>query len=264
MRTYLIVAAFALPILWLPACSEQGGASPPAPPPVSPPPPAPPPPPPPPPVTGEPVEVNIDFRQGRQGWAADYADYLVGQEETIGFLATHAALPPPLAHEQGYRLASNNRSDDVFMYVYGPVAGLEPYRNYWVSGYSLTIATNAPPGCAGVGGPPGEGVVVKGGVTREEPGNVIDGGYVRTAFDKGDQESAGSQSVILGDIARSPGSCVEVLDYELKHLSSRHEDFLRIQADAEGQTWLFFGTDSGFEGRTDIYFLSAGAVFEPH
>jgi hypothetical protein len=229
--------AQALALLLVQACGGGGGGSP------SPPPPR-----------------DISFADGRNSWEAKYADYTPGQETGIAFASSHGALPPPLAHLNGYRLLSNNESDDVFMYIYGRIDGLSPNQVYRLS-FTVRFATNAPPGCSGIGGAPGESVYVKAGATIREPGNVVENGKVTTDFDKGDQSGAGAQSLVLGNIARSSGACDVTLPFELKTLSSNTT--LRAQADDGGRLWVFLGTDSGFEGPTEIFYLGGSIVLAP-
>jgi hypothetical protein len=229
-----------LALLLVQACGGGGGGSP-----------SPPPPPP----------RDFSFAEGRDSWEAQYADYAPGQETGIAFASSHGPLPQPLAHLNGYRLFSNNQSDDVFMYVYGRIEGLSPNQAYRLS-FTVRFATNAPPGCPGIGGAPGESVYVKAGATTREPGNVVENGKVITNFDKGDQSGAGARSLVLGNIARSSGACDTTLPFELKTLSSDSAT-LRAQADEGGRLWIFLGTDSGFEGPTEIFYLGGSVVLAP-
>ena len=52
-----------------------------------------------------------------------------------------------------------------------------------------------------------------------------------------------------------------ITSYAFSH--SPPPDALLINADAQGRLWIVIGTDSGFEGRTEIYYLDGVATFTP-
>ena len=206
--------------------------------------------------------IVSSFAGGFDGWQASYADYLPGMEQTIGFASGHEQLPPPFAAHSGVFLTSENRSDDVFMYLWRPVTGLQPGRRYRVE-VAISFATNAPAGCNGVGGAPGESVYLKVGASPRAPENLLTGGAIRVNVDIGQQSQSGSEAVAIGDFSQpAPGNCLAP-QYQSKSLATTPPAAPLVTADAAGRLWLVVGTDSGYEGRTRIYFLEVAATLTP-
>lgn len=249
-----------LAALVLAACDGGGSALvPPAPTPTPTPSPSPAPSPSP---TPAPTTIAFSFDANLGGWLADYADYPQGDEADIGFIAEHAPLPSPFAPRRGYRLRSRNESDDVFMFAFRPVTGLVPGRRYRVD-IALQIATNAPPGCPGAGGSPGESVYVKAGATPQLPARTLENGWVRVNFDKGNQAMEGAHAINLGNVATlEAGSCSGANPWRLKTLA-RPGAGPRVTADAQGRLWPVIGTDSGFESVTEVYLLDGTLTLTP-
>lgn len=211
--------------------------------------------------SADPRTIRVDFRQTQQGWVGDFADYPVGEDDFYELVADHRALEAPLdTSELGHFLSGNNHSDDLWMYVRGRVSGLDDHQSYHVR-FEVEIATNAPMGCIGVGGSPGEGVTVKAGVSDIEPIPVMEGTDWRMNIDKGNQTSSGDNALAIGDMANSV-PCGEPERWELTQLTSG-TDSVSVTTDGSGSVWLFAGTDSGFEATTDVYFTWVVATFEP-
>jgi hypothetical protein len=61
---------------------------------------------------------------------------------------------------------------------------------------------------------------------------------------------------------RGGGTCESGI-YALKTLRSPQDRIPTLTADASGRLWLVIGTDSGFEDRTEIYYLEGAATFTP-
>jgi len=212
--------------------------------------------------TPAPVTVQSSFAAGFDGWQPGYADYSPGQEAIIGFDFGHELLPPPLDASAGVFLASDNRSDDVFMYLWRPVTGLAPNTRYRVEA-TVAFATNAPPGCVGIGGAPGESVFVKAGAAPREPATGLSGGRIVANFDYGNQAQGGADAVAIGDFAQPvPGDDCGAPSYQHKQLTTGGNGPL-VTSDAAGRLWLVVGTDSGYEGHTRIYWLEVAATLTP-
>ncbi|HEX8577861.1 MAG TPA: hypothetical protein VF677_16370 [Flavobacterium sp.] len=203
-------------------------------------------------------EFNFGFQSDSEGWVGDFADYpsAPDQESMYELQFSHAMLPNPLNTSDGaLRQSGTNHSDDLFMFVKKKITGLEPNRNYTVS-IEIEIATNAPSGRMGVGGPPGEGVAIKAGASTIEPlkvSNNTDNHY-RMNVDKGNQSTDGPTIKFIGDFANGTNS----EDYRLKRLSTSSP--VNVQSNANGELWLIVGTDSGFEATTTIYYNYIKAV----
>lgn len=202
------------------------------------------------------VTLVYDFENGSDGWAGDMSDFSDATRPD-DFLAETGSAPPGFDADNGFfHLAATNTSDDVFMYLrrqVGPDDGLVPSTGYQID-YTVEFASAAPTGCAGIGGPPGEAVWLKVGATSEEPVPVSRDGDVRLSVDKGGQSQGGPAAVIAGDIANGI-PCEEALDSDRPpYAMVERTATIEGTTDDQGSIWLFVGTDSGFEGRTSIYY----------
>jgi hypothetical protein len=208
-----------------------------------------------------PKVVDDDLGSYAEAWSAAYSDYSRGMEAALNWTSVPATqLPAPLSG-QGWRLGSDNRSDDLFMFLKRRVTGLQPGQAYLAT-FQVVFATNAGTGCSGIGGSPGEGVIVKAGASALEPQTQISGNWVVMNIDKGNQSQGGAQAVVMGNLANGRTQC-DGLVYVLKTLTSLAGTGVPVSADAQGSAWLFVGTDSGFEGRTDVYLTRVTATFTP-
>ena len=194
----------------------------------------------------------FDFNPLEQGWEAGFADYPADDDpDRFDFVSRRDALPPHLGGEPGFRLEAENASDDVFMYLKRRIEGLEPNRRYRAE-FRVEFATQANRDVPGVGGAPGESVVLKAGVASIEPQRVLDDqNWYRLNVDKGQQFSPGRNALVLGNIAKT--SSVFSDRFALKTLSS-DDSSLEVESDGSGAVWLLVGTDSGFEGRTRVLY----------
>ncbi len=204
-----------------------------------------------------PQAVSVDFASDASRWTVGASDY---QAETApsDVSAVVADQGAPL-RGQGLRIAGTNHSDDLFVYVWRPVDGLEPgqrYRAHW----TLQVVAEVPAGCMGVGGAPGEGVTIKAGAASRQPATVVVDGEYLFNQDKGAQTQGGAEAVVLGDLTSTGTDCVAVPP-ELKTLSGAQPGAVR--ADAQGRAWLWVGTDSGHEAGSHLNLVSATVVLTP-
>jgi hypothetical protein len=208
-----------------------------------------------------PLDLEYDLQADPQGWEGGFADYGAGREDFLELVTDHRPLPPPLdTSRKGMFISGNNHDDDLFMFLKRPVTGLQPNQTYRLRFY-IELATNAPSGCAGVGGAPGEGVSFKAGASLVEPTPVLRGGDYRMNIDKGNQANGGSDMFVLGHIGNSNRDCLDPV-YEIKAFNSETQDF-EITTDEDGSIWLIVGTDSGFEATTSLYYTFIGVGLEP-
>ncbi|MBO9621586.1 MAG: hypothetical protein J7500_02630 [Sphingomonas sp.] len=211
------------------------------------------------PSTPAPRPYVFSFQVIRE-WSWGYGEYSIGQEEAIGFAGSHERLPAPLEYLKGVRLRSDNRSGEVFMYIFRRLDGFK--RSTWYRAYfTIRVATNAPIGCGSLEGAPGESVTLKAGATTGQPIMRVRDRRVISDFDKGNHASSGAESVVLGNIAGTQIDCAGPRSYEIKTLGSASG--VPVQTDAEGRLWLYIGTDSAFFGVTDIYILEGSIEFAP-
>ena len=206
------------------------------------------------------LTFTFDFHRGPQGFTAGFADYPPARAEIFELTSDYLALPAPLEPHSALFISGVNRSDDLFMFFKGPLAGVRPGERYGVT-VDLEIATNTPAGCVGVGGAPGESVWIKAGAIAVEPLPVRDGAYLRMNVDIGNQSRGGAQAVVLGDIANSR-TCEQPSQWERKSFEGRTMPE-PITVSPDGRVWLLFGADSGFEARTQVYFTRASVTLTP-
>ena len=207
-------------------------------------------------------DIQFDFSTDYQGWAPGFADYPVGKETEWAIGSALAPLPAPLdPSRKGILLTGANHSDDLFMYMTREGAPLAPNAQYAVR-FRVTLATNAPRNCAGIGGSPGESVVLKVGAMPMEPGRTVDAaGYYRANFDHGSQLNGGRNATVVGNLATSNTNC-NVSRYELKEFDSGSTPLL-VTTTATGRLWLMVGVDSGFEGTTAVYITAIRVAIDP-
>ncbi len=206
------------------------------------------------------LTFTFNFHRGAQGFIADFADYPPAYNEGYELTSEFRPLPSPLEPRSALFISGVNHSGDLFMFFKGQFGGLVPGARYAVAA-SVEIATDTRTGCFGIGGPPGESVWIKAGASAVEPLPVLVGSSLRMNIDIGSQSVGGEHAVVLGDVANSR-SCEQSRQWEHKSFRSRSLPTL-LSAPADGRAWLLFGVDSGFAGRTEIYFTQASVAFTP-
>ena len=209
-----------------------------------------------------PFEFKYQFNSGSEGWTAGFADYPVGTEGFYEIDFQYSKLPMPLDQSRhSLMVAGNNHSDDLFMFVRNHFHGLAPETSYAVE-FEVEFASNAPTNAIGIGGPPGEGVTMKAGATAEEPLAIIDQEgndlYYRMNIDKGNQANGGADMIVIGHVGVSDTTS----EYTLKTNSNQNDEFT-VTTDSDGGVWVIVGTDSGFEGRTTLYYSRIIIRFKP-
>ena len=202
------------------------------------------------------IVFSWNFSEGTQGWQGGFADYPLGQEDLFNLDSGLRPLPSNLGDEQALFI-----TDDLFMYFRNQITGLNPNTNYSVS-FDLELASNAPDGSIGIGGSPANSVFLKAGATLIEPLAIVDDpneSAIRLNIDKGNQSQGGRDTVVLGDIAKPDDG---TFDYALITRNNNAEPFA-FRTDDVGNAWLYFGTDSGFEGTTALFYTNFQAEFTP-
>jgi hypothetical protein len=201
------------------------------------------------------LQIEFNFNSATDGWEADFADYPAAHETLYELTSQFTGLPHPLESSYGLNVSGNNHSDDLFMFIKKKITGFEPNAEYRLQ-FEITFASNVPKGCFGVGGSPGESVIIKAGAAAIEPLPYIDdSGYYRMNLDKGNQAMGGSDAISIGNFANSKICEDDDFSYELKTLNSSGHPF-SVFTNSDGALWLLFGTDSGFEATTSIYYIS--------
>ncbi len=145
------------------------------------------------------------------------------------------------------------------MFIKKQFSGFEANTQYQLQ-FEITFATNAPAGCIGIGGAPGEAVTVKAGATATEPLPLDNGnGSYLMNIDKGNQRIGGNDAMSVGDFANAKDCADDDFSYELKTLLNIENSFSAFTG-TDGTLWILFATDSGFEGTTSIFFVSGKLV----
>jgi hypothetical protein len=200
----------------------------------------------------EPELYAVEFSQGADGWSGGFADYPVGEDVDYRLEWGWRLLPAPFSGH-GFHLAGTNRSDDLFMFLKRKITGLQPNSSYLFA-VEVTFATNAPKGCAGTGGAPGESVYLKSGISTEEPRALQKSGSWRMNIDKGDQSTSGKDASVIGNVANSSSVCSGT-PYEMKTVRGVPVARL-VRTSSDGSLWLLMATDSGFESMTSLYYTN--------
>lgn len=200
---------------------------------------------------------SINFDTNVTDWRYGYSDYSPDHDPGDVVVQPRSA-PQPFT---GFGLYSfgTNLSDDLFIYAKKQFSGFKPNTSYALK-FDVTFLTNAPTGCAGVGGGGGDAVVLKAGASAVEPITVWRGDSYRMNVDIGRQMVAGKDAVILGTIAGTNSECAKLF-YESKTLASTAS--ITATSDSNGSLWILFGTDSGFEYASHIYYRSAVVTAQP-
>lgn len=89
---------------------------------------------------------SVDFRDGPQGFVADFADLPATDTAIYELMSGFGPLPSPLGPDEALFISGHNRSDDLFMFFRGQVGGLVPGARYNAT-VSVEIATDTPFGC---------------------------------------------------------------------------------------------------------------------
>jgi Golgi nucleoside diphosphatase len=110
----------------------------------------------------------------------------------------------------------------------------------------------------GIGGSPADSVYVKLGASAAEPRVARDSeGMLALNLDKGNQSQGGRDATVAGTVAL-PARGTAAYGYVQRN---NHRLFQTATTDGDGSLWLFFGTDSGFEGLTELWYTKLTVSF---
>lgn len=200
----------------------------------------------------------FDFGQSQDGWEVDFTDFPAAEDPNFyEFEFAYTSRPANLGSKMSMMLSGNNHSDDLFMFMKRKITNLSPNTDYALV-FEVELASNAPVGSVGVGGSPGESVFLKAGASGMEPVKVIQDNQYALNVDKGNQSVSGEMAIVLGNIAVPYGT----QDYALITRSSapNNNPFI-ARSNSKGELWLIVGTDSGFEGKTTLYYTRVNVIF---
>lgn len=204
---------------------------------------------------------TYEFSDDAMGWEAGFSDYFPDMQEDMDWVGGfQAADETPDDVGAAFTLQGTNTSDDLFMFMKKRLTRDDGIIDSAVYDLSFEIAfySNAPSGCVGIGGAPGESVYLKAGASAVEPEPVLvgDGGLeqVRLNVDKGNQSTGGEAAGVVGNVAN--GVACEEMPSGFVLVTKSYTLEEPVEASEDGELWLFVGTDSGFEGRTTLYYES--------
>jgi hypothetical protein len=197
---------------------------------------------------------EFDFAVSDHGFVAGFADYpSQGFDPALyDFVADHRARPANLGGAPALFIGGSNRSDDLFMFWKKRITGLPPNTPVRLT-MEIEFASKNAEGLIGIGGAPGESVIVKAGAVPFEPQAVIDpqsDNWWRINLDKGNQSVGGAEMTVVGHVGK-PEDGTE--NYAML-VRGQHGAAITATTAADGSLWLIFGSDSGFEGRSELYY----------
>jgi hypothetical protein len=199
------------------------------------------------------ITLQWSFVNTAQDWTGGFSDYILGMESSIGFQSGWSPMPSPLSGG-GFKLSGNNSSDDLWMFTAKTLTrtshGIVPNATYDVT-MTVWLASNAPSNCFGTGGAPGESVWLKGNVVSTQPRTFVSGDEVFFNINKGNQAVTGPSALSFGNLANGD-SCDLPPRYKLLQRTATRPT--PVRATSNGNLWIYFGSDSGFESRS-TYFI---------
>ena len=197
---------------------------------------------------------EFDFSSSDHGFVAGFADYPSRDFDPALYdlVDDWRARPANLGGAPALFIGGSNRSDDLFMFWKKRITGLPPNTPVRLT-MEIEFASKYPVGLIGVGGPPGEGVIVKAGAVPFEPQAVVDPqneNWWRMNLDKGNQSVGGAEMTVVGHVGKPDDGTG---NYALL-ARGQHGEAITVTTASDGSLWLVFGSDSGFEGRTELYY----------
>jgi hypothetical protein len=208
------------------------------------------------------VVLSQDFNKDADGWSGEASDYTTETAPTgVNFgLRPTAGLNSGYTGAQAFYVGGTNRSDDLLLYVKKQYTGFVANTEYTFYVTTLNLLTSAPSGCLGVGGAPGESVYVIAAASATEPKAVNTNGTVAMNINRGNQGTAGTASLVLGNIANGL-PCNGPTKWASKLV--RNLTGVKVKSDGEGKLWIMLGIDSGFEAASEVYLQNMTVQFVP-
>ncbi len=199
---------------------------------------------------------SYDFTTGYDEWTGDFADYPVTDSVFYELEFGRETLPSYIdPSKHALKISGKNHSDDLFMFIKRKVPGLSPNTTYQVR-FEVEFASNSPTNWFGVGGAPGESVVMKAGATTIEPLKINTDGFYLMNIDKSNQVQPGKDMDTIGHVGVADTTTLFAL---INRNNSSH--LFTVTTDANGEVWVCIGTDSGFEARTTLYYNQINLTF---
>ena len=197
---------------------------------------------------------EFDFAASDHGFVAGFADYPSRDFDPALYdlVTDRRARPANLGGAPALFIGGSNRSDDLFMFWKKRITGLPPNTAVRLT-MEIEFASKYAEGLIGIGGGPGEGVIVKVGAVPFEPQAVIDprsDNWWRMNLDKGNQSVGGADMSVVGHVCKPDDGTENYVPL----VRGQHGAAITATTASDGSLWLVFGSDSGFEGRTELYY----------
>lgn len=195
---------------------------------------------------------EFDFAVSDHGFSAGFADHPSRDFDPAQYdlVADHRARPANLGGASALFIGGSNRSDDLFMFWKKRITGLPPNTAVRLT-MEIEFASKYAVGLIGIGGAPGESVIVKAGAVPFEPSTVVDAeGWWRMNLDKGNQSVGGADMTVVGHVGKPQDGTENYVPL----VRGQHGAAMTATTAPDGSLWLVFGTDSGFEGRSELYY----------
>lgn len=199
---------------------------------------------------------TFDFETDAQGWSADWADYPANANDSLFYQleSKHASLPRYIVpNQKGIYIKGFNHSDDLFMFLKKKLTGLLPNQRYKIQ-FQIELASDAPTNAIGIGGSPG--LYLKAGAAPLEPMKIkqTEGGtpFYRMNIDKGNQSMPGTQMDTIGKTS------VNDTTTQFTLINRQNRNAFYAKSNANGELWAIVGTESAFEGLTELYYSKIG------
>ena len=196
------------------------------------------------------IIVDSAFETAADGWSPGFSDYSAETDSTtFEMKAERTTLAAGMdTTKYGFMMQGHNHSDDMFMYLKKKVSGFIPNQTYNVV-FNVSFGTQYPENSFGIGGSPGSSVYLKAGASPTEPARKLENKMYTFNLDKGAQSQVGKDAVLLGNVSNG----ADTYGYKLVERSNTDNPFT-VRANAQGEIWLYIGTDSGYEGLSVFYY----------
>jgi hypothetical protein len=196
-------------------------------------------------------EYQYDFADDTQGWTAMFSDYPKGEELYYELTYQHTRLPSPLdTNMMAVMISGNNHSDDLFSCIFKKLDGFVAGRTYQVT-FDIDLASSVPSNAIGIGGSP-DLALGAGGISYQPKNNLDESNWYRPNFTVKLQSALSNEIMqVIGKIGVTDTTTV----FTLINRNNLDKPIM-LTTDEYGELWLLIGTDSGFEGKTTLYFKS--------
>jgi len=196
--------------------------------------------------------LSFDFSISNYNFIPGWSDLPYSASAfTYNLFASHITRPSSLGSGSALFIAGINRSDDLFMFWKRKISNLPPNTRISIAA-QIKLGSKYREGLMGVGGAPGEGVTLKFGAVTFEPVPVLNISQdLVMNLDKGNQTVGGIDMKTIGDIAKPNDG-----DDNKYVLLAKNSEPHFVTTSSDGEAWIIFGTDSGYEGLTELYYTN--------